>query len=231
MRIEIKNEFNPALARAFSDSRLKPDLAKAINRIMSQWVSYAMAKIPKADKMRIKSRLMAPATKAKFQVGLKKTTKSGKESQGKRYQELKNSLAAYIVWSINWRTRAYPGGVRSLPAAQFYAAVGKFAGARQFSAGYIRSSLRPALNTFRARAGQSERLPKYSRGEVGSAKAASPTEPILLAEVEGYVEAILDVAPNAFADSLPEIEATVEKWIADNLAERAQREGLTVRRV
>ncbi|TXH15736.1 MAG: hypothetical protein E6R03_06700 [Hyphomicrobiaceae bacterium] len=235
MGFVIENNFSPALARAFADSRLKPDLAKAINRIMSQWVSYAMAKIPAGDRSRIKSRLMATASRAKFKVGVVRRTKTGKESSGKRYRELKNSLAAYIVWATNWKTKAFPAGVRQLSADQFYAAVGKYVGARQFSVGYLRSSLKPALNAFRARAGQATRLPQYhggqGKGEVGSAKPAQPTETILEAEVEGYVEAILDVAPNAFSDSLPEIEATVRAWIAENLAERARREGLQARRV
>jgi hypothetical protein len=231
MGFQIQNDFSPALARAFSDSRLKPDLTKAINRIMGQWVSYAMAKIPKADQTRIRSRLMAPATKAKFKVGKTRVTKTGRESKGKRYLELKDSLAAYVVWATNWKSKKFPGGVRQLSTEQFYAAVGKYVGARQFSAGYLKSSLKPALNAFRARAGQAERLPRYGKGQVGSAKLAQPAEMILLAEVEGYVEAILEVAPGAFADSLPEIEATVRQWIEENLAERAIREGLEVRRV
>jgi hypothetical protein len=231
---QIQNEFSPALARAFAESRLKPDLAKAINRIMAQWVSYAMSKIRVADKGRIKSRLMQTANNAKFKVGKQKLTKTGKESKGKRYQELKDSVAAYIVWSINWKTKTIPG-VRTLRTDQFYAAVGKFVGARQFSSGYLKSSLKPALNVFRARGGQAERLPLYNRGkgkgEVGSAKMAQPTEQILEAEVEGYVDAILQVAPNAFVDSLPEITATVQQWIAENLVERARREGLAAKRV
>lgn len=235
MGIQIQDEFSPALVRAFSESRLKPDLARAINRIMGQWVSYAMAKIPKADQTRIRSRLMGPATKAKFQVGKVRVTKTGRESKGKRYLELKDSLAAYIVWATNWKSKRFPGGVRQLSADQFYAAVGKYVGARQFSAGYLKSSLKPALNAFRRGAGQAERLPRYNqgmgKGEVGSAKLARPAETVLAAEVEGYVEAILEVAPNAFVDSLPEIEATVRQWIEENLAERAAREGLPVRRV
>jgi len=226
MSIIVQNNFSPALARAFSDSRLKPDLSRAINRIMAQWVSYAMAKIKVADKAAVKSRLMSRATKAKFKVGVRKTTATGKESKGKRYQELKDSVAAYIVWATNWRRSGVP--VRQMSADEFYAAVGKYIGARQFSTGYLRSSLRPALSEFRVRAGQSERLPRYERGNVGSAKKAVPTDRILLAEVEGYVEAILDVSPNAFADSLPEITATVEAWITNNLAERAAAEGFDV---
>lgn len=236
---QIQNDFSPALARAFAESRLKPDLAKAINRIMAQWVSYAMAKIPVADKLRIKSRLMAPAIKAKFKVGKKKVTATGKESKGKRYLELKDSLAAYIVWAGNWKYKKkgeYMGRpVRSMSTEEFYAAVGKYVGARQFSAGYTKSSLKPALNVFRARLGQSERLPLYrggkGKGEVGTARQAKPADAILEAEVVGYVEAILEVAPTAFSDSLPEITATVQEWIAGNLVERAQREGLSARRV
>ncbi len=236
MGFQIQNDFSPALARAFSDSRLKPDLTKAINRIMGQWVSYAMAKIPKAEQTQIRSRLMGPAIRAKFQVGKVQRTKSGRESKAKRYQELKDSLAAYIVWATNWKSKKYaPAGVRQLSTEQFYAAVGRYVSARQFSAGYLKSSLKPALNAFRARAGQEERLPQYGRGqgkgEVGSAKLAQPNQSILEAEVEGYVQAILEVRPNAFAESLPEVEATVRQWIEENLAERAAREGLSVRRV
>jgi len=42
---EVINEFNPALLRAFSESRLRPDIARAVNEVMKFWVSFAMNKM------------------------------------------------------------------------------------------------------------------------------------------------------------------------------------------
>ncbi len=226
-QIQIEDTFSRALAEALDESRLRPDIAKSINRIMSQWVSYAMAKIPVAEKTRIKARLEAPAVRAKFQQGNVRLTKRGRERKNARYELLKRSVAAYIVWSTNYKRGGMPA--RQLSADQFYATVGRFIGARQFSAGHHKGGLRPALNTFRVAAGQAARLPRYKRA-AGTAKKAGEQERIPTAEVENYAKAILEVAPNAFTDSLPEIERTVQEWIARNLVERAQRAGLDARR-
>lgn len=222
-KIEIKDTFSRALATAFDESRLRPDIAKTINRIMQQWVSYAMAKIPMAQRTAIKSRLEAQATRAKFQQGVVKTTKRGRESASARYALLKRSVAAYIVWTTNYKRGGTPA--RQMNAQQFYATVGKFIGSRQFSAGHHRGGMRPALNVFRAAQGRSERLPRY-KNTPGTAKKAGEQEKVPSAEVENYAKAILTIAPNAFSDSLPEIERTIQSLIVKNLIERAQRAGL-----
>lgn len=223
---EVINEFNPALVRAFSESRLKPDIARAVDRIMGLWVSFAMAKMYPAQKAAIKARLEAQAMKAKYQVAQRRVTKTGRESKGKRYQMLKNSVAAYIVWATNWKYKGQ--SVRTMNPEQFYAAVGRYIGARQFSVGYLRSGMRPALNTFRVRLGLPARDVKYRRGEVGRAKRADASERIPTAEVENFAGGIIEKFPRAFIDSLPEVEAEVSRWIAQNLAERARGQGLNV---
>ena len=222
-KFEIENTLSPALLRAFDESRLRPDIARTINRVMQQWVSYAIAKIPMAERSRIKGRLEAPATRAKFQQGVRRVTSRGRESAAARYQLLKRSVAAYIVWTTNYRRKGVP--VRQMSAAEFYATVGRFIGARQASAGHLRGGLRPALNTFRVAGGQAARLPKY-KNTPGAAKKAGEGERVPMAEVENWAGAILQVAPNAFLDSLPEMEATLEKWIAENLLSRARGAGL-----
>jgi hypothetical protein len=225
--ITVTNNFSPALARAFSESRMKPDLARAVDRIMTHWVSFAMAKMYPAQRAAIKTRLEGRAAKAKFDQG--RTIKTGKASKSARYLALRHSLAAYIVWSTNWEYKGEPA--RNMSPERFYAAVGRYIGARQFSAGYLRSGMRPALNTFRVRLGMAARDPQYKKHPlVGRAKAAQPSERVPTAEVENWAGGILEKFPNAFLDSLPEIEAEVTKWIAENLAERAAREGFTVTR-
>jgi len=88
--------------------------------------------------------------------------------------------------------------------------------------------MRPALNTFRARLGQSARDVKYKRGEVGTAKRAGPDERIPTAEVENFAGGIIEKFPRVFIDALPEVEAEVQRWIVDNLAKRARGAGLNV---
>jgi hypothetical protein len=223
---EVVNEFNPALLRAFSESRLRLDIARAVNEVMKFWVSFAMNKMYPAQRAAIKSRLEAQATKAKFQVAQRRVTKTGKESKAARYQMLKNSVAAYIVWATNWKYKGQPA--RTMTPDQFYVAVGRYIAARQFSVGYLRSGMRPALNTFRARLGQQARDVKYRRGEVGTAKRADLNERIPTAEVENFAGGIIEKFPRAFIDALPEVEAEVQRWIVRNLAERARGQGLNV---
>jgi hypothetical protein len=155
-QITIENTFSRALAQAFDESRLRPDIARTINRIMQQWVSYAMAKIPTAQKMAIKARLEAPAVRSKFQQGVRRVGARGRESASARYQLLKHSVAAYIVWTTNYKRNGKPA--RQMSGQEFYATVGKYVGSRQFSAGHHRGGLRPALNTFRVAGGQAARL-------------------------------------------------------------------------
>ena len=223
---DVIDEFNPALVRAFAESRLKPDVSRAVDRIMAQWVSFAMAKMYPAQKAEIKQRLEARAMKAKFHHAQRRTTKTGRESKSARYQMLKDSLAAYIVWATNWRYKGQPA--RSMTPDQFYAAVGRYIGARQYSTGYLRSGMRPALNTFRVRLGIPARDVKYRRGEVGRAKRADPSERIPTAEAENFAGGILEKFPRAFLDSLPEVEAIVTRWIGENIAQRARAQGLRV---
>jgi len=239
---EVINEFNPSLLRALNESRLKPDMARAVNRIMATWVGFAMNKMYSAQKAEIKSRLEGRATRAKFEVatgkGPIKRGRGGAESKNARYQLLKNSLAAYIVWSQNYTGKlgSKKKGYRSVTARpasaqDFYALVGKYIAARQYSAGYLRSGMRPALNTFRVRLGLVARDAKYRKpvstgGEVGRAKKAEPDERIPTAEVENWATGILEKFPNAFTDSLPEMEAQVQRWIVENLAERAREQGI-----
>lgn len=222
LQISIQDEFSPALLRAFDDSRLRPDIVKAVNQIMKMWVSFAIAKIPAAKKDTIKSYLDAPATRSKWRRGSIKARKKVRISQRPRYEMLRRSLAAHIVWATNYK------GARDMTAEKFYATVGKYMGARQYSRGYLKSGLYPALNAFRARLGQSERTARYKR-PAGEAKKAEKQEAIPTAEVQDWAEGILKVAPEAFTASLPEITREVQKWIAQNLAERAEREGLSAK--
>jgi hypothetical protein len=226
---EVINEFNPALIRAYSESRIRPDLARATNQVMKFWVSFAMEKMYPAQRAAIKSRLEAQATRAKFRVatggGPVKMGKRG-ENKSARYLLLKNSVAAYIVWSTNWKWGGQPA--RTMDPQRFYAAVGRYIGARQFSVGYLRSGMRPGLNTFRAKLGLAARDVKYKRGEVGRAKEATPNERIPTAEVENFAGGIIEKFPRAFLDALPQVEDEVNRWIVANLAKRGRDAGLNV---
>ncbi len=238
--ISVKNEFSPALARAFSESRERPDLARAVNYIMQLWVSFAIDKIPAAQKSDIRSRLMARATRTAYQLGLNKVVKIKKDGTYRkmdmRYIELRQSLAAHIVWATNYPGRAgtgqaYANKARTRNAKDFYALVGSFVSHRQYSAGYLRSGLLPALNAFRVAQGKGE-LPTFKKkyGPPGSAIKAQPNDMVPMAQVEDLAKGILIKAPNAFSESLPEIEKQIEGYIADNLAKRALDAGFRVRR-
>lgn len=226
-KITIEDTFSPALMEAFASSRRNFDLAKATNTVMRSWTSYAMAKVPQASRAAIRSRMMAKARAAKFRVHHVKTTKTGKESRSKRYQELKDTAGSYLMWATNWKPRGR--SVRKMGSAEYFGALGRFIAARQYSAGYLKSSLTPALNVFRSKLGQAGRLPKY-RHAPGRAVLAKPG-PVSEARAEILAESILEVAPRAFVDSLPELEATVWTWVQENLIEEpARRAGFTVRR-
>lgn len=228
-------EFSAGLARMLNDSRSNQDMERVINRIMAHWVSFAMNKMYAADRAAIKARLEARARKAKFDPGVRKIGKRGKESGDARYQLLRDSVAAYIVYATNWTGKlgSKKNGRRSVVArnaspGDFYALVGRYIGARQFSSGYLRSGLRPGLNTFRVPLGLAARDAKYPKtGPPGSAKRAMAGERVPMAEVVDWASGILEKFPTAFSDSLPEIEALVNRWITQNLAERAAKQGFT----
>lgn len=220
--LTVKDSFTPALLAAWAASRRgSKDLSRLINLAMRQWVSFAIHKIPKANRAAIKARLEARASRARFQHGIVRTTKTGRESKSARYQFLKESLAAYIVYATNYRTRR--GSARAMSAAQFYAHVGRYIGARQFSAGYLKAGLYPALSEFKAARGEDTRPARY-RQPAGTAVAARPEAPE--ARVADFASGILDVAPRAFLDSLGDVVTWIQRNIVQNLIERAREQKL-----
>lgn len=231
VKITIENQFAAAL-RAFAASRGGAyGMDRAINKAMQFLVSFAVRKIPAADRAAIRAsylqivkqtdRVVSPAFK-KMRLRQRAAENAGKPVRGtaasKRYQ-LVYSLAAYKVARSNYK------GARGLRGEAFYALVGKYIAARQFSAGYHKSGLIPALNTFRRMAGLQERMPRY-KNLPGRAKAAKATEIIPEAEVADAARAIATIAPNAFSDSAPEVVRLLNQFAAENLNQRLKGAGL-----
>lgn len=236
VKVTIENQFASAL-RAFAASRGGAyGMDKAINKAMQFLVSFAVRKIPAADRAVIRATYMArvrPALRTARPQNRQRREKAAAKALGKpvppvkptrgkgaaRRRQLVYSFAALKVFRTNYK------GARDLTGDAFYALVGKYVASRQFSSGYHKSGLIPALNTFRRMAGLQERMPRY-KNLPGRAKAAKATEIIPEAEVADAARAIATIAPNAFSDSAPEVVRLLNQFAAENLNQRLKGAGL-----
>src|SRR6478752_175911 len=159
------NTFSEAIRRLAESRSSGQSLEDGINLGMQLWVSYIMAKQTASDKPGIRSYLMG---KARRNAPVRRYGKSGKtESKGARYLELRDSVAAAIVYSTNYKN------ARNVDSKTFFGLVGKYIAARVYSSGYHKAGFRPALREFKARRASSAlgQAPNYGR-PAGRATAA-----------------------------------------------------------
>jgi hypothetical protein len=189
------------------------DHAETLARAMKFWVSFAMAKIPLGDAARIRTGLERIITAYE-------TTPGGRKPHKRR-----GTLAAAIVYLLDWK------GARALARSRsprFYTLASKFIQARAYSANLHRAGFLPALNLLGKASGPATRLPKYRvpAGRIDH-RFSDRVAHIL---VENFATAaagpgpapsgITGLAPRAFSDSWPEVEALLEKFLRED-AERA----------
>jgi len=225
IKVEIENKFANALQEFRKSRGASYGMDRVVNKAMQYLVSFAVPKIPRADRARIRATYMAavqrkkktaPVAKKKYvkrERAADKSTQQPPPKKTARRTALVRSFAAFKVFRTNYK------GARGLQGDAFYALVGKYVAARQFSAGYHRSGLIPALNTFRRVGGLQERIPRYKRLP-GRARAADKNQIIPEAEVADAARAIAQIAPDAFTRSAPEVIKQLEKFTRENLNQR-----------
>lgn len=226
IQFKVGDRVTEALRRLVASRESRDGTASAMNMSMQYWVSFIMHKQTVAPKGGIRGYLMQRAAHAKGGAPKMIRTNSGRESTAKRYQELRASRAAAIVYSSNYKN------ARSLGAKEFYSLVGKYVARRQYSSGHHKAGFRPALSEFKIRRGLLGVAPGYRRVSSSALAARSVSESIMEALVHN---ASAGAAKNptggeaAVLQSEGEVVDMLAKFIVKNLRERARGLGLGAR--
>jgi hypothetical protein len=219
VQFAVGDGVSEALRRLVASRESQQGTEGAVNMTMQFWVSFIMAKQSVASRPGIKERLMARAVNAKALSPVRRYNKKGtKESTAKRYLALRDTVAASIVWSTNYKN------ARAMTAQDFIATTGRFVAHRQYSAGYHKAGFRPALNEFRIRRGLLGVAPAYKAVNSTAIPARSISETIIEALVKN-ASAGAEKNPTggiaAVIQSEAEVVAKLEKLTAQNIQERA----------
>ena len=170
------------------------DPVRLVHKAMAYIASFAIAsgsnaKIPIADKEKIRAALKTIVTNSSRRFRKSKTGRRIKRRSSKNINEWTGTLASVLVATIHsWGTRTRSarrqtkvilrliGGAahrRAVTPSVFYRAVAGFAGSRTGSVGYLRSGLIPALKLFKAKA----RAPLGFKHPPGTATPRPPRPP------------------------------------------------------
>lgn len=222
---QATNNLSDAIRRLGESRANGQDLEDGINLGMQLWVSYIMAKQTSADRPGIKAYLMG---KSRRNAPVRRYNKSGKkESASARYLELRNSVAASIVYASDYK------GARSMAPAAFFGLVGKYIAARVYSSGHHKAGFRPALREFKSRrsAASLGQAPNYGQ-PAGTAQAAHSQGGGVITASASNVAAGVASNPgggiSAVEASEGEVIAQLERFILKNIEERAKRLGLQI---
>lgn len=222
---QATNTLSDAIRRLGESRANGQELEDGINLGMQLWVSYIMAKQTSADKPGIKAYLLG---KSRRNAPVRRYTKSGKkESSSARYLELRNSVAAAIVYASDYKN------ARSLAPAAFFGLVGKYIAARVYSSGHHKAGFRPALREFKSKRSASAlgQAPNYGNASGRATSAHSVgggTVTASASNVAAGVENNPGGGMSAVEASEGEVVAQLERFILKNLEERAAKLGLQV---
>lgn len=189
------------------------DRNSSMRKIMHAWVKAAYYAVKPGDKMKIRTDLMRVTTK---NANLKKG-----RTRGKVADEMRGTLAARLIWALDWkgaRSAAPPGGWQT---AAFYRLAKKFLRAREFSANLHRAGMFPAFEKLGYPTGMAgPRYKKFPPGMVEE-KMLSDAAEIL---VENWASrkggaGIAGISGSAFESTLPKVIEMFEAYsTADELA-------------
>jgi hypothetical protein len=181
--------------------------ADVVNKAMRYWVPFAASRVIKKTpgKFKIRRELMAPSRARP------------NKSKGKK-SKYSNTVAAAIVMK-----RLKDKGLR--PTADFITKVENLIAARQNSAQFLRAGFIPAYRQF----GLSNRSPgtqKHFKGRSEGKKAIPSAFYSVQAFAKNAREGAYAIAPEAFRDSLIEVQRKFEQFMAADLQRIARLLGM-----
>ena len=188
---------------------------QTLQRVMGYWISFAMAKVRRADREQIMLYLMGKTRLAKT---LKPKTR---RKAAARNEILKNTLAIAIVVKTDYRKRG-----RAARGPELYKLTEKYIKARGFAAGHHRAGFIPALLVLKEPRDKS--LPVYRRGLAGRISFTPPSVDEMTITVENWAKAIAEIAPDAFEQATRDLENRLGDYLEIARREAMKAAGLNV---
>lgn len=199
---------------------------QVLRKLMTYWISFAIAKIPAGNAETIRADLMTLRRNYKPPVnGVK----------GKVADRYRGTIAAFIVQKLNWKGANAAKNKRG--GSAFYGKVGQFINARVFSRNVHKAGFKPTLAALRSKA--TDRMPNYRKmpgtfeQEITDWAATLISENFAsAAQRPGNTDAPLGIAglaPDCLSAAEPEVARQLEKWLAEDLIAAANRTGFFAR--
>ncbi len=205
-------------ASTYAERKTKSD-ADVVNKAMRYWLPFAAARV----------KAKTPGSH-KIRQELMKTAAGVSRGRKKRQHQLANTLAASIVA----RRLKKKGAV--LPSrkdadkkdleriGEFYDRVARLVNRRIASAHYLRAGFIPAFRQFKV-----PRLPTAGHTHFKGRSEGKLAIPSLSKTSEAFArnarEGAVEITPNAFRDSLPEVTRQFLKWLEQDTVEQGRKSG------
>ena len=207
---------------AFASTRGKT-IEDTLRKAMRFAVDFAIAKTPKGNRERIKADLMRVVREYKG---------TGKNLKSQTAEKYRGTLAAAIVWRLNYR-QAQTLAVNRSPA--FYSTVAKFVSGRAYATNLHAAGWKPAQRALHASTG-GVRLPGFRNHPPGSVPQMRFTDTLAEIIVENWASAspiperpaplgAAGVLGDKLNDILPDLERLFTRFLAEDMLRAATRAG------
>ena len=211
------------------------DLAETVSNVMKYWVSFAMAKVPRGDRAKVRENLTRLVS---TYSAIDRQIYSGKRNKDtRRADALRGTVAAAIVAILNYK------GARELArqrSPEFYSKVREFIGKREYSVNHHRGGFIPAINVLGRGKGSTagDRPPKYRHPS--GLIAHQFTDELAEILVENFAsqsgdhpfrtrpDGITGIAGDAFDAALGEVLELVSDFLQKDMLDAARSAGFTV---
>ena len=203
---------------AYLRSQRGRTLASTLRKVMREWVHQAYdftMSAAKPNKAKIHGDMMRIIT----------TYKKAGTRKSKAADEMRGTLAARLIWLLDWR------GARGLKGTAYYRHARKFREARKFSSGIHIAGFFPSFDLVHGRpAGQSG--PRYRKAPLGKIEEKMLNQ---AAEIisENWASAkdgigMQGLAGGAFASTAAAVEAKFKAFVIQDEKELAQKTGVPI---
>jgi len=199
---------------------------QVLRKLMTYWISFAIAKIPAGNAETIRADLMTLRRNYKPPIiGAK----------GKAADRYRGTIAAMLVQRLNWKNANSAKNKRG--GSAFYGKVPQFINARVFSRNVHKAGFKPTLAALRAKS--PDRTPNYGKMPGTYEQDINDWSATLIAE--NYASSaqrpgntlapltIVGLAGDCLSAPEPEVARQLEKWLAEDLIAAANRTGFFAR--